>query len=317
LKRHPHKSHRPRERREPPVERHSAAPRLIDCLRSQNLTNREAKALLETGKVFYCGVPTADGGREVDPARVAVQRSAPRIHPNRDLAIVYRDQHMVVVVKPPGMLAVSSPGRHDVRSVIGAVRHLLGAAFAVHRLDEPTSGLMMVALTEECQYRIKEILFQHKVERGYLALVSGRFPDAPCTMRTQLIRNRGDGLRGSTDDAEEGGAREAVTHLKLREHLGRHASLVEARLETGRTHQVRIHLSEKGYPVLGDDLYAPAGAKRLAPRLALHAYKLEIKHPFTGAALAFESPLADDLEALRRRLLREEGGSRSDGRFVR
>ena len=279
--------------------------RLIDHLRSLNFTNREARELLEAGKVIYCGVPTADAAREVDAARVTVRRDAPRLKPNRDLAIVFRDEHLAVVCKPPGMLSVSAPGRRDVRSVIGVVRHLLGSAFAVHRLDEPTSGLMMVALTEECRRRIKEILFNHRVERGYLALVAGLFPEEPCTVRTALVRNRGDGLRGSSMDEDEDGAREAVTHLNLREHLGRRASLVEARLETGRTHQVRIHLSEKRFPIFGDDLYAPPGVAQAAPRLALHAFRLGFKHPFSKVELVFEAPLADDLEALRRRLLQQ------------
>jgi len=281
-------------------------PRLIDYLRSLKLTNREARDLLDTGKVMYCGVPTADAGREVDAALVAVRRNAPRIRPNRDLAVIHRDPHMAVVYKPPGMLSVPSPGRRDVKSVIGVVRHLIGAAFPVHRLDEPTSGLMMVALTERCQLLIKEILFEHRVERGYLALVGGWFPSAPCTVRSMLVRNRGDGLRGSAVEGDEDGAREAVTHLKLLEHLGKGASLVEARLETGRTHQVRIHLSEKRHPILGDDLYAPPGLARAAPRLALHAFKLGFTHPVTGKKMDFEAPLADDLEALRRRLLRQE-----------
>ena len=282
-------------------------PRLIDYLRSQGLTNRQARDLLDTGKVMYCGVPTADGGREVDAAQITVQRDAPRIRPNRDLAIIHRDPHMVVVYKPPGMLSVPSPGRRDVKSVIGVVRHFLGAAFPVHRLDESTSGLMMVALTEQCQQLIKEILFNHRVERAYLAIVSGWFPKEPCTVRTQLVRNRGDGLRGSAVEGGEDGAKEAVTHLRLREYLGKNASLVEARLETGRTHQVRIHLSEKRHPILGDDLYAPPAFVRASPRLALHAFKLGFKHPVTGENLAFEAPLADDLEALRRRLLRTPG----------
>ncbi len=281
-------------------------PRLIDHLRSLKFTNREVRDLLDTGKVMYCGVPTADGGREVDAALVTLRRDAPRIRPNRDLAIIHRDPHMVVVYKPPGMLSVPSPGRRDVKSVIGVVGHLIGAAFPVHRLDEPTSGLMMVALTERCQLLIKDILFDHRVERGYLALVNGQFPKEPCTVRTQLVRNRGDGLRGSAAEGEEDGAKEAVTHLRLREYLGKGASLVEARLETGRTHQVRIHLSEKGHPILGDELYAPPGLARAAPRLALHAFKLGFTHPVTGKKMDFEAPLADDLEALRRRLLRQE-----------
>lgn len=277
-------------------------PRLLDYLRSFDLSNKEARDLLETGKVAYYGVPTADGGREVDVERVVIQRNAPRIRPGRDLAIIYRDQDLVVVYKPAGMMAVNAPGRRDTKNVMGVVRHLLGEAYPVHRLDEPTSGLMMVALHKKAQRLIKEILFEHQVERAYLALVAGLFPKNPCTVRTQLVRNRGDGLRGSSDEDEDG-AKEAVTHLQLREHLGKNTSLVEARLETGRTHQVRIHLSEKRHPVLGDKLYAPQGVIRAAPRLALHAYKLGFKHPFTGEKMMFESPLADDLERLRRRLL--------------
>ena len=135
-------------------------------------------------------------------------------------------------------------------------------------------------------------------------MVSGRFPEEPCTIKTTMVRNRGDGLRGSPIEADYEGGKEAVTHLKLREHLGSNVSLVEARLETGRTHQVRIHLHERGYPVLGDDLYASTGISRAAPRLALHAFKLGIKHPFTNKMMSYEAPLADDLEALRRLLLR-------------
>jgi 23S rRNA pseudouridine1911/1915/1917 synthase len=304
MKKRQKNTRRPRVRRAPEAPRQSDVPRLIDCLRSMELTNREAKDLLETGKVMYYDIPTAYGGREVDPAHVVVNRSAPRIKPNRDLAIIHRDEHMLIVYKPPGMMSVSAPGRRETKNVIGVVRQLLGVALPVHRLDEFTSGLMMVALGKECQRRIKKMLFHHRVERGYLALVNGSFPEEPCTVKSLMVRNRGDGLRGSSEDEEEVDGKEAVTHLKLREHLGGNVSLVEARLETGRTHQVRIHLNEKGFPVLGDDLYASTGISRAAPRLALHAFKLGIKHPYTGDMLTFEAPLADDLEALRRLLLR-------------
>lgn len=286
-------------------------PRLIDYLRSLGTTNKEARGLLDTGKVMYRGVPTADGGREIDVALVTVKRSATRIQPGRDLAIIYRDTQMIVVYKPTGMLSVHSPGRRDVKNVISVVKHLLGAAFPVHRLDEATSGLMMVALNEKCQQLIKDILFKHQVERGYLALVRGLFPKKPCTVRNKLVRNRGDGLRGAGNDEDDDSAIEAVTHFRLREHIGKIASLVEARLETGRTHQVRIHLSEMRFPILGDDLYAPQAAKRASPRLALHAFKLGFKHPITDENLSFEAPLADDLEILRRCILRESAISRA------
>ncbi|MBI5507522.1 MAG: hypothetical protein HY903_02095 [Deltaproteobacteria bacterium] len=281
-------------------------PRLFDHLRASGLSNKEIHALLETGKVFYDDVPTADGGRDVDVTRLAIKRSATRLKPNVDLAIIHRDPHLVVVYKPPGMLAVDAAGRPGDRSVVATVARLFGAAYPVHRLDEPTSGLMMVALTEVCQRRIKEILFEHRIERRYLAIVAGAFPDAACTVDSTLVRNRGDGLRGTAWEEGDADGRQAITHLRLVERLGPSASLVEARLETGRTHQVRIHLTEKGYPVLGDPLYAPAGVTRAAPRLALHAYALGLRQPLTGAALSFKAPLADDLERLRRRLLHHE-----------
>jgi 23S rRNA pseudouridine1911/1915/1917 synthase len=279
-------------------------PRLIEHLRASGLSNKEANDLLDTGKVFYCGIPTADRGREVDTSRVVINRGAPRIQPGRDIAIIHRDDHLIVLWKPSGMMSVAATGRRGEKNVIGVVRRIFGDAFPVHRLDEETSGLMMVALTRECQEAVKEILFKHSVERGYLAIVRGLFPEEPCTMRTLMVRNRGDGLRGSLADGDEDGAREAVTHLKLLEHIGKKTSLVEARLETGRTHQVRIHLSEKGFPVLGDFLYAPTNIARAAPRLALHAFKLRIRHPFTDEELAFQTTLADDLEVLRRSISR-------------
>lgn len=277
--------------------------RLIDYLKSLKLSNKEAKDLLETGKVMYHGIPTADGCRDVNTSFVALQRNAPRLRPNRDLAVIYRDEHFAIAYKPSGMLSTFTAGRRDVKNVISVVKGFFGSAYPVHRLDEGTSGLMMVALTEKCQQLIKEMLFHHNVERGYLALVSGWFQNRPCTSRTLLVRNRGDGLRGSSEDLEDG-AKEAVTHLSLVEHVGKNVSLVQAKLETGRTHQVRIHLSEKNYPILGDKLYAPSNVARASRRLALHAFKLGLKHPITGKKLSFESPLADDLEMLRRRLLR-------------
>lgn len=278
--------------------------RLIAQLRALGYANRAARELLDTGKVSYGGVPTADEGREVDPARVVIARNAPRLRPNRDVAVVFHDRHVAVVFKPPGMLAVAAPGRRHETSVIAAVGRLFGASYAVHRLDEPTSGLMMVALTEACQQQLKELLFHHRVERSYLAIVRGQFPAAPVTVTTKLVRDRGDGLRGSDPEADEDLAKEAISHFRLLRPLGRRASLVEARLETGRTHQVRIHLSERGYPILGDLLYGSAGSERLAPRLALHAARLGLRHPVSGDALRFEAPLADDLERLSRELRR-------------
>ena len=261
--------------------------RLYDLVRASHPNVRE---LLASGKVFYGGVPTGDGGRMVDETRVLVRSDAPRMRPGVDPAIVWRDASFVVVYKPPGMLAVPAPHRRET-NVMAFVGKLLGSAFPVHRIDEGTSGLMMVALTTQAQAALKGILEEHAVERRYLALVRGRFPPGERRVESMLVRNRGDGFRG-TGEGET--ARKAITHFRAIEGFGS-VTLVEARLETGRTHQVRIHLSEKGFPILGDPLY---GDGKGAPRLALHAAVLGFTHPVTGAAMRWEAPLADDLDRL-------------------
>lgn len=277
--------------------------RLLDHLATLGLKGNAAREALRSGKVKIDGVPVADGGRQVEPTRVRLDVNSPRIVVGRDPAILWFDPYLAVVWKPPHMLSVPAQNRPDADNLLRFVGHRLGRAFPVHRLDEETSGLMMVARTEAAQEALKARLEAHQIERSYLALVRGHFPAGPPReVRTLLVRDRGDGLRGSLPEgAPPFGAKLAVTRLGLVERIGR-CSLVEAQLETGRTHQVRIHLAEAGYPVLGDPLYADAGARRLAPRLALHAARLVLTHPFSGAALRFDAPLADDLEILRRRL---------------
>ena len=235
----------------------------------------------------------------MDPGQITVDPSAPRLQPGRDPAILWRDPHFAVVWKPPGFLAVPAPRAGGHKSVLGAVKRALGEALPVHRLDEGTSGLMMVARTPAAQEALKDLLERHEIERRYLAIVQGHPPDRPTTRHSWLLRDRGDGLRGSTPaGTQPEGSKEAITHLRLVEALGPKAALVEARLETGRTHQVRIHLAELGHPLLGDPLYAPRPVAARAPRLALHAAVLGLQHPMTREALRFEIPLADDLAAL-------------------
>ncbi len=276
-------------------------PRLIDHLKSLGMTNRDAKRALQSGKVYVLDLPTADPAREVRVDQVTVRANAPRVRVGVDPVAVYRDEHLVVVAKPPGILSVPAPGRRQDRTIIGELSRMFGPVLPVHRLDEHTSGIMLVARTKPCQTRLKELFFRHDIERRYLALVRGRFPDAPITVDNILVRDRGDGMRGS-GDTEGRDAKAATTELVLVERLGATASLVEARLETGRTHQVRIHLSELGYPILGDRLYG-GGAARGAGRLALHARLLAFVHPITGTSVRFEAPLWDDLERLRRNML--------------
>ena len=282
--------------------------RLSQHLRTLGLTNSQVKQALSTGKVAYRGIPTSDGGREINPDWVHYQVDAPRLTPGRDVALVHRDEDLAVVWKPAGLLSVPARKEGGHKSVMGVVRRILGSAHVVHRIDEHTSGLLLVALNEHSQKHLKDQLFEHTVERRYLSLVHGQPERERWTVENELIRDRGDGLRGSRRSEEQPDGKRALTHFQALERLGRNAALVEATLETGRTHQVRIHLAESRHPVLGDPLYAHPRARQAAPRLALHAAVLEFTHPRTRARLRFEAPLADDLERLRRTLLSPERG---------
>jgi 23S rRNA pseudouridine1911/1915/1917 synthase len=280
-----------------------AGVRLIDHLRALGLNGRTARAALNTGKIWYYDAPTADPGRDVLGEHVRYLPNAPRITVGRDPAVIYRDSHVVIVWKPAGLLSVPADGRRREPNLIGVVADTLHQQlFAVHRLDQMTSGLMAMATTPTAQARLRDMFAAHRIERRYLAIVRDNFAVKPITVRSRIVRNRGDGLRGSREADDDATARQAVTHFSLVEQLGPSAALVEARLETGRTHQVRIHLAEMGHPVLGDGLYGGQALGRMMPRFALHAWVLGFHQPMTAAELRFAAPLPDDLEKYARRL---------------
>ncbi|SVD50513.1 uncharacterized protein METZ01_LOCUS403367, partial [marine metagenome] len=198
-------------------------------LREQGLSNAEIKQGAERGKIRLWGVPTADMGRLVLPEHVEYVPGAPRLTPGRDVAILYRDEDLAVVWKPSGLLSVKAQGRGGERDLVSYVGKLFGQAFAVHRLDEQTSGVMMVALNERTQFEIKRLLEHHDVERRYLALVRGFPSEERWSMETDLVRDRGDGKRGSGQGDD---AKRAFTEFKLVEKLPGGTSLIEATLET-------------------------------------------------------------------------------------
>lgn len=282
---------------------------LREVLKERGMSNNDIKQAALTGKIMLRGVPTSDMGRMVTPGEVEHVSDARRITPGRDLVVLHRDPNMAVVYKPSGMLSVHANNQKAKPDVVSFIGKLFDKSYPVHRLDQETSGAMMVALDEDSQYRVKELLEVHDVERRYLAIVQGRPGKNQWKMDTQLVRNRGDGKRG-TGEGES--ARRAITHFKVIQPL-RGATLVEAMLETGRTHQVRIHLAESGHPVLGDKIYGNQGSARRFPRVALHAAILGFDHPSTQLKMRFDVPLADDMEKLRRELLRTESGPGTSG----
>ncbi len=281
---------------------------LRQFLRQQHgMGSADMRKAMEAGRVRLHGVPTAAGGRTVDPAAVTLlDERAPRLVPGRDLVLIHSDAELAVIWKPAGLLSVparSHPEGH--RSAEGLLRRLLGTVHTVHRIDQDTSGLLVFARTAAARDHLKEQLEARTVTRSYLALVAGNPGPAPRRIDLPLVRDRGDGRRGARPhDKAPPDALAAVTHIEAVTPLDARTSLVRARLESGRTHQLRLHAEAIRSPLLGDSLYARATVARAAPRLALYAATLGFVHPASGETLQFETALPDDLEQLRRTILR-------------
>ena len=214
--------------------------------------------------------------------------------------IAYQDEHLIVIDKGPGL--VVHPGRgHRDDTLSQLLAPLLAGgdqerAGIVHRLDRDTSGLMVVARSEEVHRRLQAELAARRIEREYLALVEGRPPARTGTIDAPVGRDPRVRTRMAVGGA---GAREARTHFTLERALPR-ATLLSLRLETGRTHQIRVHLQAIGHPVAGDPEYGTAGLYGL-DRQFLHATRLAFPHPIGGERLEVRSPLPADLrEALER-----------------
>jgi 23S rRNA pseudouridine1911/1915/1917 synthase len=210
------------------------------------------------------------------------------------LRVAYEDEHLLVVDKPAGVVVHPSPGHGTGTLVHGVLEH--GAAGGeeerpgiVHRLDRDTSGLLVVARSPEAYERLKQLVQKHELEREYLALVRGRPRSRAGRIEAPIGRDRRDPTRQSLDTDRP---RAAVTHFEVVELIGDHA-LLRIRLETGRTHQIRVHLAAIGLPVVGDSAYgAPEPA---LGRQFLHATRLAFAHPFSGERVDVESPLPPDL----------------------
>ena len=246
-------------------------------------------------------------------AVVVVDESAPKLRTGAlpESAIAFLDRDVVVVDKPVGMLSIAyEPGDKDtlVDCTRTVLRRMGGRGFdlqlgVVHRLDKETSGLMVFARTVAAK-RILALQFRaHDIERVYHAIAHGMV--AAQRVETHLILDRGDGLRGSYGHFRrpKGGippeAKRSVTHVKPIASLAG-ATLVECRLETGRQHQIRIHLSELGHPLVGERVYVRdyAGPKIEALRPMLHARVLGFAHPRTGERMSFEREAPDDFRAM-------------------
>jgi 23S rRNA pseudouridine1911/1915/1917 synthase len=227
---------------------------------------------------------------------------APTLEPEQmDLRIAHEDEHLVVVDKPAGLVVHPAPGHTSGTLVHGLLAHDVAGGDEdrpgiVHRLDRDTSGLMVVARSEEAHRRLQDLVRKRGLERHYRALVVGRPRSRAGRIEAPIGRDRRDPMRHSLDTDTP---REAVTHFEVVELFPRH-TLLDVRLETGRTHQIRVHLNAIGLPVAGDPVYGRPHELGLE-RQFLHAGRLAFAHPFTGERVDVESPLPEDLhDALRK-----------------
>lgn len=307
-----------------PVTGESAGITVAAYVRAQrpNLSWSQARQLIATRHVRVNRDVVLDPARRLKEGDVVEILDKPERLPTAltaELILRHIDEHVVVVEKPAPMSTTRHPAeRHwprrrrelsptlddRVQKALAAKchqpLHKLLRLRKVHRLDKLTSGLLVFARSALAERELGRQFHDHTVTRRYQAIVHGR--PKPQTFRSRLVRDRGDGRRGST--REEGHGKPAVTHVETVEPLGRH-SIITCRLETGRTHQIRIHLAESGHPVFGDPVY---GSKTDgAPRLALHATDLGFRHPATEESMHWNMPLPRDLRAFADRLAHHEG----------
>jgi 23S rRNA pseudouridine1911/1915/1917 synthase len=259
----------------------------------------QVKRWIERGKVMVDGaVVTAIDRRLRGGEQIAIALAAPRPpDPTREAAIVHEDPHVIVIDKPAGISSVPYEEREGGTAmdlIRGAWRRMGRAAtetplHVVHRLDRATSGLIVFAKTKRAEIGLGSQLRAHTVERSYVCVAHGVV--RPGRIESNLVADRGDGIRGSARFPNQG--KRAVTHVTVREAL-RGATLCEVRLETGKTHQIRIHLSERGHPLVGETVYVRdylrnGGVLLPSSRLLLHAETLGFVHPITGETLRFDS----------------------------
>jgi 23S rRNA pseudouridine1911/1915/1917 synthase len=280
------------------------------------LSRERLKTLIRTGAVESAGKALRDPATKVrgdESFRVAVPEPEPAHNEPQDipLTIVFEDEHLLVVDKPAGLVVHPAAGNLD-GTLVNALLHHCGGSLSgiggvarpgiVHRIDKDTSGLLVVAKTDVAHEALARQFAAHSIDRRYLAIVSGVPRSNGGKVDAPLARSATNRKKIAIVEGSRG--KRAVTHWS-RLNVLKDAALVECRLETGRTHQVRVHMASIGHPLLGDPVYGRSGkthGKLLKElqfrRQALHAAELGFTHPVTKHRLSFSSPMPPDMQEL-------------------
>ena len=270
----------------------------------------KANLIVRPGDVIRFMMPYRRRGMEILPEDIP-------------LDIVYEDDDLLVVNKPAGMVVHPGHGNYN-GTLINALAFHLGISqgpdaedermgILVHRIDKDTSGLLVVAKNDEAQLNLAKQFFEHSIERLYVAVVWGNIKEDEGTVDGAIGRDPNDRLRFKVYPEDDERAKHAVTHYKVLERFG-YVTVVQCRLETGRTHQIRVHMNHIGHPLFNDTRYGGSEIRKgtiyakyrqfiencfeLCPRQALHAKTLGFIHPRTGEMIRFDSPLPDDMTSM-------------------
>ena len=282
------------------------------------LSRARVQALIAEGQVEVDGAPAASPSAKVAGGarfRIAVPAAAqPQAQPQDiPLDIAFEDEHLIVVNKPAGMVVHPAPGNPDA-TMVNALLHHCGGSLSgiggvarpgiVHRIDKDTSGLLVVAKSDAAHEGLARQFADHSIHRRYLAVCAGHPNPSQGTISERIGRSDANRKKMAVLDKNSSRGKHAVTHYKVLERL-ESAALIECRLETGRTHQVRVHCASIGHPLLGDPLYGktPKVLKPLISRLrfdrqALHAAELGFLHPILQEIVRLEAPIPADMQEL-------------------
>lgn len=308
-----------------PVTPEEAGQRLDKWLsaRLPELSRTRIKSLIEQGLVTSAGATIADASAKVKAGQgvtVTVPPDAPAEPEAQEIAlnVVYEDDDLIVIDKPAGMVVHPAPGSPD-QTLVNALLAHCGESLSgiggvkrpgiVHRIDKDTSGLLVVAKNDRAHQSLSEQFAAHSLERAYKALVWGLPNPSKGDIEGAIGRSPQD--RKKMAIVSHGGKHAHTRYQLIRSFAGGTVSLVECRLSTGRTHQIRVHMTSIGHPLVGDQTYGRSRAAKLKaipesgrallanfPRQALHAYLLGFTHPRTGETVRFESDIPNDINAL-------------------
>ncbi len=276
------------------------------------ISRSRVQKMIEIGNILITGTPVKKKHKvkqgEIIRIKPIPEHSETLLPQKIDLEIVHEDDHLIVIDKAPGLVMYPAAG-HSRNTLMNALAHhcnklaTIGGPLrpgVVHRLDKDTSGLVVVALTDEAYYSLQREFKERTIEREYLAIVHGTFKKSSGEIDAPIGRAATDRKRMSTKTRR---GKEAITFYNVISSFT-NSSLIQARLATGRTHQIRVHVASQGHPVLGDKTYGrkthiKIGNRTLSvPRQMLHAHTLGLTHPATSRQMSFSSPIPEDMKSI-------------------